>query len=355
MKKMIKNILVCGMLIIGLLSLCGCGEKMPYEGLNLSEYVKVGAYKGLKTEKVSVTVTREEIGDKIVEALKAAAEEQKLSKGTAIEDGDVVNIDYVGKKDGKKFDGGSAEGYELEIGSGSFINGFEEGLVGKKVGQKNIKLNLTFPEDYSAAELAGQDVVFTVNINSATRMVQPEFDLDFVKTQGDYDSTEAYEKAIEESIYKEKEREALNSQKTQLWNEVLKGSKIKKYPEDMIEHYTEAFDEQIDYYAEQYGVSRETMLEQYYGTTDEDNVATMLDEYVKALIKQEMLVEYIAQKEGITYTDKEAEEMWQDFESRGYTEESVEMETGRTVDQYIHIALLYEKVLNFILDVAKVK
>ena len=127
---------------------------------------------------------------------------------TGIKEGDTVNIDYVGKKDGKKFDGGSAEGYDLEIGSGSFIDGFEDGLIGKKIGDK-VKLELTFPEDYGEASLAGQDVVFNVTINSATRMTVPEYDLANVKNTTEYDSIAAYEKAVEKENYKEKEAEEM--------------------------------------------------------------------------------------------------------------------------------------------------
>ena len=143
----------------------------------------------------SISVTDDEVETAIQSALDEAATDKELDKGTAIENGDVVNIDYTGKLDGKKFDGGSAEGYDLTIGSGSFIDGFESGLIGKKVGEKT-DLELTFPEDYSSEDLQGKDVVFTVKINSATRKEVPVLDEDFVKNTTEFETVEEYETRI---------------------------------------------------------------------------------------------------------------------------------------------------------------
>ena len=189
MKKKLFVISACICLILGLTA---CGASVSYDDLDLDEYIKVGKYKGLETEAFTVEVTDEEIQAQIDSELEAAAASEEIPKGDVIADGDTVNIDYVGKKDGKKFDGGSAEGHDLVIGSDSFIDGFEDGLIGRKVGDK-VKLELTFPEDYGESSLAGQDVVFTVKINSATRVITPEYDISFVKSTTEYDSIEAYE------------------------------------------------------------------------------------------------------------------------------------------------------------------
>lgn len=115
--------IICMSIIIGMLVLTACGSDVNlYEGLNLSDYLKVGEYKGVKAEKVEVKVEKSEIGDAIVEALKAATKDVELSKGDEVKKGDTVNIDYVGKVDGKTFEGGSAEGQELLLGSGTYIS-----------------------------------------------------------------------------------------------------------------------------------------------------------------------------------------------------------------------------------------
>ncbi|MBE6046203.1 MAG: trigger factor [Clostridiales bacterium] len=341
--------IICLSIIISMLLLTACGSDVNlYEGLDLSDYLKVGEYKGVKAEKVEVKVEKSEIGDAIVEALKAATKEVELSKGDEVKTGDTVNIDYVGKVDGKKFEGGSAKGQELSLGSGTYIDGFEEGLVGHKVGEKNIELALAFPPNYSAEELQGKDVVFTVKINSATRDEQPEYNDAFVKTLGDYKNTEEYEKAVEEQIYKKKKEEAEQNQKTEIWSQVLADTKVKQYPEDVVTHYIESFDKQIDYYADKQGIDRQDFIAKYYGVSTEKELKKQLKDYAQTLVKQEMLIEYIAEKEGISYTEEEAEKLQTDIETQGYTDETVEIETGRTMEQYVHIELLYEKVLNYL-------
>ena len=341
--------IICLSIIISMLLLTACGSDVNlYEGLDLSNYLKVGEYKGVKAEKVEVKVEKSEIGDAIVEALKAATKEVELSKGDEVKTGDTVNIDYVGKVDGKKFEGGSAKGQELSLGSGTYIDGFEEGLVGHKVGEKNIELALAFPPNYSAEELQGKDVVFTVKINSATRDEQPEYNDAFVKTLGDYKNTEEYEKAVEKQIYKTKKEEAEQNQKTEIWSQVLADTKVKQYPEDVVTHYIESFDKQIDYYADKQGIDRQDFIAKYYGVSTEKELKKQLKDYAQTLVKQEMLVEYIAEKEGISYTDEEAANLQADIENQGYDEDTVEIETGRTMDQYVHIELLYEKVLNYL-------
>jgi len=341
--------IICLSIIISMLLLTACGSDVNlYEGLDLSNYLKVGEYKGVKAEKVEVKVEKSEIGDAIVEALKAATKEVELSKGDEVKTGDTVNIDYVGKVDGKKFEGGSAKGQELSLGSGTYIDGFEEGLVGHKVGEKNIELALAFPPNYSAEELQGKDVIFTVKINSATRDEQPEYNDAFVKTLGDYKNTEEYEKEVEEQIYKKKKEEAEQNQKTEIWSQVLADTKVKQYPEDVVTHYIESFDKQIDYYADKQGIDRQDFIAKYYGVSTEKELKKQLKDYAQTLVKQEMLVEYIAEKEGISYTDEEAANLQADIENQGYDEDTVEIETGRTMDQYVHIELLYEKVLNYL-------
>ena len=341
--------IICLFITISLLALTACGSDVNlYEGLDLSDYLKVGEYKGVKAKKVEVKVEKSEIGDAIVEALKSATKEVELSKGDEVKEGDTVNIDYVGKVDGKKFEGGSAKGQELSLGSGTYIDGFEEGLVGHKVGEKNIELALAFPPNYSAEELQGKDVVFTVKINSATRDEQPEYNDDFVKTLGDYKNTEEYEKAVEKQIYKTKKEEAEQNQKTEIWSQVLADTKVKQYPEDVVTHYIESFDKQIDYYADKQGVDRQDFIAKYYGVSTEKELKKQLKDYAQTLVKQEMLIEYIAEKEGISYTDEEAANLQADIENQGYDEETVEIETGRTMDQYVHIELLYEKVLDYL-------
>lgn len=342
---------VCLLMITGLTA-CG-GSTVSYEKYDLEEYLQVGKYKGLSVDGYTVKVTDVEVDTRIMTDLQEAASSQEVPKGSEVKDGDTVNIDYVGKKDGKAFDGGTAEGYDLEIGSDSFIDGFEEGLIGKKIGDK-VKLDLAFPEDYGEKSLAGQDVVFTVTINSATRITVPEYDLDYVKNTTKYDSIKDYEAAVKKQIYKEKEEEAITNQQTELWSQVLEETKVIKYPEKELNYYIKFNSDQIDEMAESYGLSRDDMLANYeFGSEEEFDAVN--EDSSKLRVKQEMLIEYIAAKEGLKYTDEEEEEMVSSFEKMGYDEEMVKSQTGHDMDSYVRIELLYQKVLEFLLDNAKIK
>lgn len=350
MKKIIA--LALCLLMAGTLTACG-GSKVSYDKYDLNEYIEVGKYKGLSVAGYEVKVTDDEVDAKIKSQLEEAASSQEIPKGSTVKEGDTVNIDYVGKKDGKKFDGGSAEGYELEIGSDSFIDGFEDGLIGKKPGDK-VKLELTFPEDYGEESLAGQDVVFNVTINSATRMTVPEYDLDYVKNTTEYDSIKDYEAAVKKELYKEKEAEEISNQQTELWSQVLEDTEVLQYPEKVLNYYIDFNSRQIDDMAESYGISRDDMLANYdFGS--EEEFAAVNEDSSKLRVKQEMLIEYIAAEEDLKYTDEEAEELVTSFEQMGYDEEMVESQTGHDMDSYVRIELLYQKVLEFLLDNAKIK
>ncbi|MBQ6496093.1 MAG: trigger factor [Firmicutes bacterium] len=352
--KRIGIIGICLITAIGMLSLAGCGSsEMPYSQYDLDEYIKVCDYKGLNVDDYSITISQKEVEEEIDASLEAATENKELKKGTKIKNGDTVNIDYVGRIDGEEFDGGSADGQDLVIGSGQFIDGFESGLIGKTVGEKNIKVPVTFPKDYQAENLQGKDAVFTVTINSATRPEKPAYDDAFAKSQGDYKNTKQFEKALKKKIYKEKEAAAIEDQKMALWDQVITDSKAKKYPQEEVDHYMESNSEQIDAMAEQYGVSREQILTQY-GYGDEETFKKSNEESSKLRVKQEMIVMKIAEDEGLSFTDEEKQEAIQMLEAQGYTDKTVQEQAGRSMDEYVSIQLLYEKALDLILENAHI-
>lgn len=349
MKKKLGIILVMIMAAAGLSS---CTSSMSYSDYDFDEYMEVGEYKGLDVAPYTVTVSNEDLYTEIENRLQAAAETTDLEEGAAVEEGDALNIDYVGKIDGKAFDNGSAEGASLQIGSNSFIDGFEDGLIGKTIGSEAV-LNLTFPEDYQEESLQGKDVEFTVTINSGTREEVPDYNLEFVQENSDYETMDEYEAAVREDVYAQKEEEAVNTQKTTLWSEALDNTEMKKYPDRELDHYIEFNSDQIDDMASSYGMSREDVLASYeFG--DEEEFAAVNEDSSKLRVKQEMLIEYIADKEGITYTDEESQELISSFEQQGYNESAIERQTGRTMEDYVRIELLYGKVLDFLLENANI-
>lgn len=351
MKKKLFILGVCIFTLFGLAA-CGSDSALSYEDYDLNEYIKVGEYKGLEVAGYEISVTDKDVKQQIQTTLESSATTEEIDKKTPLKEGYTANIDYVGKVDGKEFDGGSAEGYELELGSSTFIDGFEDGLIGKKVGDKT-ELELKFPEDYNAEDLAGKDVVFSVTINSATKKVIPEYDLDFVKNTTEYKTIKEYEDSVEKELYESKEAEAVSNQQTELWSKALENTEVKKYPEKEVNAYIQLNSEQMDEMAESYGMTREELLASYdFG--DEKEFAAVNEDSSKLRVKQEMLIEYIAAEEGLEYTDEEKEELLTQFEATGYTEEMIEQQTGREMDDYLRMELLYQKVLEFLLENARI-
>ena len=156
-----KKLISISLAAAAMFAFSSCSSSMSYDDYDLKDYIKVGEYKGLQVAPYTVSVTEDEIDSRIQSNLETASSERDLKSGEVIADGDTVNIDYEGKVDGKVLDNASDEDYDLVIGSGSFIDGFESGLIGEKVGEK-VVLDLTFPDDYSEEDLQGKDAEFTV-------------------------------------------------------------------------------------------------------------------------------------------------------------------------------------------------
>lgn len=349
-----KKILALTVIMCMLMMVCmtGCGSSAPYSKYDMSEYVKLGEYKGLERAEINVSVSDEEVDTKIQSNLEAAAETEERTSGT-VKAGDTANIDYEGKLNGEAFEGGTAEGYDLEIGSGTFIDGFEDGLIGKEIGG-TYDLNLTFPEDYSSTDLAGQDVVFTVTVNSVKTPVVPELTDEWVKENSSAKNIEEYRIVIKEELTEEKELTEKENIIASLWTQVVDSSEMLQYPEKELKAYIEEIEVQYEAAAESYGMTLEDLLAAY-GLDDEEVYNQQNKEAAQTFIKEQMVMYYIAQIEGLTYTDEEAEEMRAAISDAGYDDESFKEYYGQDIESYIDSALTYSKVAEFIFDNAIVK
>ena len=269
----------------------------------LDPEVKLGKYKELKVKKDKVKVTKEEIEHEVGHILERYAE--LVSKDGAVEEGDTAVIDFKGFKDNEPFDGGTAEGYSLEIGSHSFIPGFEEGIIGMKKGESK-DINLTFPEDYMAKDLAGADVVFNVVLHDIKKRVIPELTEEFFK---DLDmegvtNKEELEKLIEEEITAQKEfqvenkfiedilAKASSNMTIDLDEEIIDAEKDRIYKEFVQRLSMQGVKEEL-YYA-------------YSGAKKEDILKEMATE-AETRLKYRYLLEAVAKEEKIEVTDEEAQ------------------------------------------------
>lgn len=281
---------------------------------------KLGKYKGIDLSIDKVEVTDEEVNTQVDSILASNPNSQDITD-RAVENGDIANIDYEGKKDGVAFDGGTAKGYDLHIGSGSFIPGFEDGVVGMKIGEtKDIKL--TFPKDYQSTELAGKEVVFTVKVNSIKVETPATLDDAWVekytngkqKTVADF--KEATRKEIEESKTMQVEFQAQNdAMKT-----IMASSEFEPNNE-AIEYEKNNQKNQLKKAAEENGMAFDALLSMY-GMTEEQ-LDEQLDTYAKEAVNRKILIDAIAKeakikakKEHYEYLAKQEGLEVKDLESR---------------------------------------
>ena len=294
--------------------------------------VTVKKYKGLNIKPDKVEVTEEEINHELGHLLERYTE--LVVKDGAVENGDVAIIDFEGFKDGVAFEGGKGENYSLEIGSGSFIPGFEEGVIGMKVGDEK-DLDLTFPEDYGVEDLAGAKVVFKVKVNEIKQKQTRELDKDFFDDLGmeGIDTEEKLKDEIKASIQAQKEMDAENAYIDKILEEVSKNVEV-EIPEEMVEdeidHLMEHFEQQI----KMQGLS----LDLYYQFTGSDEKALrsqMEKEAYKNVLYRFMLEEVgILEKVEVTLeeAEKEAESLAEKYQMK--KEDFLEKMGGLDLIQY---------------------
>ncbi len=267
----------------------------------LDPEVKLGQYKELKVKKDKVKVTKEEIDHQIGHILERYAE--LVSKEGAVEEGDIAIIDFKGFKDNVPFEGGSSENYSLEIGSHSFIPGFEEGIIGMKKGESK-DIELTFPEDYMAKELAGQKVVFNVLLHDIKRRVIPELTEEFFKDldMEGVSNREQLEKAVEEELKTQKEKDSENKFIDSLLAAAAKNMTI-ELDKEIIDAEVERMYKQFIQRLQMQGISEELYFN-YAGVKKEDILKDMEKE-AENRVRYRYLLEAIAKEEKIDPTPEE--------------------------------------------------
>ena len=349
-KKWIAAALVCTLALTG-----GCGkskaaeqEKDTASGIAgqypESSITKLGNYKGVEIAKEDVEVSDDEVQSEIDNLLASYPEYRKLDK-TTVEDGDWVNIDFVGKQDGEAFEGGSSDegGYDLQIGSGSFIDGFEEGLIGKHVGD-SFELPLTFPETYTPnPDLAGQDVVFEVTINAIEEQVTPEWNDAFVQKNTEYETVDEYVAATKESLQEEKDSEKAYY----VMQAIVDDSEFECADSD-VQTLVDAQKQQYEQYASYLGMTLEDYLSNS-GMTDEG-----LKENAKFQISCTLAIDAIGKAENITVSDDEYQAGLEELASQ-YGAESGEAFEEQYGKEEIENSILYDKILDYVVDQAVVK
>ncbi len=270
--------------------------------------VTLGDYKGLEVEKEDVTVTDEEVLAEIAKEQEKNATQDEVDD-RPVQDGDIVNLDYAGTVDGVAFDGGTAQGQELTIGSHSFIEGFEEQMVGMQIGEEK-DLNVTFPEKYHEKSLAGKPAVFHVKVNGISVKKLPELDDEFASEVSEFETLAEYKADVKSKITARKEAAAKNALENALLDKAVANAQM-EIPDAMIESTAENMVNDFGQRLQMQGMKLEQYL-QYTGMT----MPQMVNQYKDAAKKQiagRLVLEAIAAAEGIEVTDEDMEQKYADM------------------------------------------
>lgn len=310
--------------------------------------VKLGDYKGLEIEKQETDLSDEELQESIDHSLSHLAE-MVVKEDGAVENGDTVNIDFSGSVDGEEFDGGQAEGYDLEIGSGSFIPGFEEQIEGMKTGDEK-DVVVTFPEEYHAEELAGKEATFKTKVNEIKFKDVPELNDEIAnELDSDAENVDEYKENLRKRLSEQKATEAENTEKEEVINKATENASI-DIPEAMINTELDRMIQEFGQRIQQQGLDLQT----YYQISgqNEEQLRDQMKDDAEQRVKTNLTLTAIADEENIEVSDedidKELEKMSEQF---NISVEDIKSTLGNT--DIVKNDVRIQKVIDLLRDNAK--
>ena len=296
MKKKVAMLLT-GVMAVSLM-MTGCQSAKGLE----TENIKISVYKGVEVDKVDKPseVTDDDVNTQIQSVLDENSTTEEVT-GRAVKKGDTATIDFVGKMNGEAFDGGSSTDYPLEIGSNSFIDGFEDSIIGHNAGDT---FDWNGPENYGSSDLAGKDVTFTITVKSISKKKTPKLTDKFVKKVSKESKTvKEYKEEVKKSLEEDNEKTYNDSLQQAAWQKVLDNTKVKKYPEKDVKKIEDSLISQYKSVAEAYNMSYDDLIEQQMGTTVE-KFEKQVTKAAKSSVKQTLVTKAIADKENIKLDDE---------------------------------------------------
>ncbi len=346
MKKKIA-LLLTALLAVGMLG--GCGSQTDVlKDMKVEKYVTLGEYKGIPVELEAVNVDESEEAEVMKELYMGSVTAQLggiTDREVAL--GDTVNIDYVGKKDDVAFEGGTASGATLGIGSGQFIEGFEEGLIGALPGETR-DLELTFPENYRNTELAGQNVIFTVTVNF---ILPTEYSDEVVKGFGVQDITTVAQ--MQQFVHDYLESNARAAYQSNLESGVLNGFMETCVFQDIPEYILEKYRSNVQASLEAESASRNMDMESYCSYFYGMDLESFLTRYALEAARQSLAFQAVANAENLNVTDEELQEKLEEYASIG-GHESVEDFLGELDREEYREYFMFERVLEFLIQNAQI-
>lgn len=308
---------------------------------DVTPYITIGEYKELELERSSNTVTDDDVQAEIDYNLEENGTE--VSDGT-VEEGDSVTINFTGTIDGKEFDGGSAEDYDLVIGEGGMIDGFEDGIIGMKKGETK-ELDLTFPDDYYEESVAGKAVVFKVTLQKFTRPA--ELTDEWVAANTEYKTVDEYRAAIKKELEDNEVKSADYDLYDNAWSEVLATSEVKEYPQEDMEQAVQAYKELNEKYVKDAGMEMSDFLEAQ-GMSEED-YENDCQQYAESKVEQNLIVQGIMDKEGLSLEDDDIQTLKDELVSE-YGYETFDELVADYGEQEVNESLALMRVERFIVD-----
>lgn len=368
MKRKITALLiaVCAVSLIG-----GCGKKGTNDNgqntaegteasdgetsYNVDECVKLGEYKGLEVTLGAYEVKEEDVKSNIETTLASYPNYVDTDK-TTVEEGDIANIDYEGLKDGVAFEGGTAQGANLEIGSNSFIDGFEDGLIGKKVGE-DVELNLTFPEDYQNTELAGQAVVFKVKINKIVKEEFMTYDTvtdEFVASNfvnNGYQTVEDLKKGVREQLESNNQSQMETDTQNAVFEKLHETCTV-TMPDGLLD---QRIQEYMNQFTENLKTNYNMELSAYLTSvnTTEDEFNQQVRQYIEDSLTNQLILEAIAKKENIGLDEEGYAKYKQDITAE-FSFESEDILIEQYGEEYVENAYISDKAMEFVIENATI-
>lgn len=305
-----RKICVAAAVVASSLFLTACGSKEYLKDIKAEKYVTLGTYTGIEAAAHKPEVPEGAVDSYIYDNYLAPKAEKVPVTGRAVQEGDVANIDFVGYHDGEAFDGGTGTDFDLTIGSGQFIDGFEEGLIGANIGETR-SLNLTFPDPYTNPDLAGEDVVFEVTVNGISESKAPELTDELVKQLGEdgYNTGGAQTaQELNDWVYNLYEQSAQstydNEIETAMASTIMENSTFQDPPEEMIKRFTTSIENNMNARASSLGMTLAQYMQLYQGMDETAYRAAFEEEGVR-MTKQYIMYQAIADKEGLAPTQEE--------------------------------------------------
>lgn len=357
MKKQFRALGYVLSLALGMTMLTGCGKKVDgvdQQGMidKYAAYCDLPDYKGLEYKETKSTVTDADVKNKIDSLLQQYATKTQVKEGT-VADGDNVNIDFVGSIDGVEFEGGNSDGagYDLTLGSGSMIPGFEDGIVGHKVGE-TFNIKATFPENYGKDELNGKEADFKITINYLTQTVLPEYNDEFVASYTDATSVLEYEDSVRKDLVEQYEQSDKSQNESAIMQVLVEKTTYNEYPQQEMQDLIDKSIAQQEQAASSYGYSLGDYVTARYGFSDEDSFRQYIQGLAEDYIKEKIAVCAVAKDTGITVTKEEVDNYKKKIMDYYSYEDESKLEENYSSEDIVYYALA-EKVVDFLLENGK--